>query len=499
MAVTISQVNDLTHQQLLRDYVERRSEAAFADLVRRHVDFVYSAAWRILRDRHLAEDVTQSAFVALAQNARQLTNRPVLLGWLHRTVQNLAANAIRTEVRRRTREQEAATMIQSSSTEPDALWQEMAPHLDAALGELSEPDRDTVLLRYFEHKSAREMAQVFRISDEAAQKRVTRAVERLRQFLAKRGITVGASGLVVLIAANAVQAAPAGLAATISTAAALAGTALSATITVTAPQAIAMTTLQKALVATVLTAAIGTGVYEGVQNSKLRDRAQTLERQQAPLVQQVEQLQRERDALQAESESLKSNQSTAELLQLRGEVARLRDAASRAMRAEAELAQLKSGLKAPPAGAAPDASSSALVAYLGEAVPPPPNLDPAYSKEGLANAIQQAAQLAGVSLKKVEIDTSEFPFLVGVVYDSGTDFEQSASTRERVKSDFGKLSDQFKKIPGYEYRGSVGGAPGIYTYDLTPYDRFVPAEARERIERRTLLRLKMFSEQLGAR
>jgi RNA polymerase sigma factor (sigma-70 family) len=310
IAVTIPWVNDLTHQQLLRDYVERRSEAAFAELVRRHIDFVYSAALRILRDPYLAEDMTQSTFIAMAQNARQLAHRPVLSGWLHRTVQNLAANAIRSEVRRRAREQEAATMIQSLSTEPNPLWQELAPQLDAALGELSEPDRDALLLRYFEHKSAREMAQVFRISDAAAQKRVTRAVERLRQFLAKRGITVGAPGLVLVIAANAVEAAPIGLAMTISTTAALAGTALSATLSVAAPQALAMTTLQKAVLATVLTAAIGTGVYEGAQNAKLRG-------QQAPLVRQLEQLQRERDeaasglaALQTENESLKSNQSS---------------------------------------------------------------------------------------------------------------------------------------------------------------------------------------------
>ena len=132
-------VNDVKHQQLLRDYVERRSEAAFADLVRRHVDFVYSAALRIVRDAHLAEDLTQSTFVALAQNARQLMERPVLSGWLHRTVRNLAANAIRSEVRRRAREQEAATMNELLCAEPDPLWQEIAPHLDAALGELSDP------------------------------------------------------------------------------------------------------------------------------------------------------------------------------------------------------------------------------------------------------------------------------------------------------------------------------------------------------------------------
>jgi len=102
------------------------------------------------------------------------------------------------------------------SAESDVSWEHIAPHLDAALCELSEPDRDAVLLRYFEKKSAQEMAERLDISDEAAQKRVSRAVERLREFFTKRGITAGASGLVVVISANSVQAAPVGLAVTVT-------------------------------------------------------------------------------------------------------------------------------------------------------------------------------------------------------------------------------------------------------------------------------------------
>jgi RNA polymerase sigma factor (sigma-70 family) len=214
-------VNSQTDQELLREYSARRSEAAFAELVRRHLDLVYSAALRMVCDSHLAEDVTQGAFAALAQGASQLADRAVLSGWLHRTAQNLAANIVRTDVRRRDREQEAAAMNELFATEPDDVWEHIAPHLDAALGELSESDRDALLLRYFERKSAQEMAQVLGISDEAAQKRVSRAVERLREFFAKRGVTVGASGLVAVILANAVQAAPVGLALTISAVAAL--------------------------------------------------------------------------------------------------------------------------------------------------------------------------------------------------------------------------------------------------------------------------------------
>jgi RNA polymerase sigma factor (sigma-70 family) len=322
-------VNDQTDSQLLRAYAEHRSEPAFAELVRRYVDFVYSAAQRMVCNSHLAEDVAQSVFVALAKNAAQLTHRPVLSGWLHRTAQNIAAQTVRSEVRRRAREQEAAAMNALLATEPDALWANIAPHLDAALGELSEPDRDALLLRYFERKSAREMAQTLGTSEEAAQKRVSRAVERLREFFAKRGVTVGASGLVVVISANAVQAAPVGLAVTISTAAALAGTTIATTATATTIKTIAMTTLQKTLVTAVITAAVGTGIYQARQVSTLRSQIQSLQQQQAPLAEQIQQLTRDYSdatnrlaALNDDNERL--NRNPGELLKLREEVTRLR-------------------------------------------------------------------------------------------------------------------------------------------------------------------------------
>lgn len=324
-------MNTLSDQQLLRAYAGTRSEEAFAELVRRHVDLVHSAALRMVRDSHQAEDVTQGAFLALAQNAPQLTDRPVLSGWLHRTAQNLASKAVRSDVRRRAREQEAATMNELLSAGSEASWDQVAPHLDAALGELSESDRDALLLRYFERKSAREMAETLGISDEAAQRRVTRAVERLREFFAQRGIAAGASGLVAVISANAVQAAPVGLAITISTGATLAGTTIAATTTATAIEAIAMTTLQKVIIAATLAVAVGTGIYQARQNANLRTQVQTLQQQPSPSADQIRKLQQERDdaiagqvALQQENARLQ--QTVAEVPKLRGEVARLRTA-----------------------------------------------------------------------------------------------------------------------------------------------------------------------------
>ena len=315
-------MNDQTDSQLLGAWAESRSEPAFAELVRRHVDLVYSATLRMVCDSHLAKDVTQSVFVALAKDAARITDRRVLSGWLHRTAHNIAAQSVRTDVRRRSREQEAVAMNQLLATETDAPWEHIAPHLDTALGELSEPGRDAVLLRYFENKSLREVGQALGMSDDAAQKRVSRAVERLREFFVKRGITVGASGLVAVITANAVQAAPVGLAVTISTAAALAGTTLAATATATAIKTIAMTTLQKTIVGTVLAAAIGTGIYEARQASRLRTGNQNLASQQQTLTDERDKALAAAKGQDSEFQRLQKDKN--ELLRLRGEVGLLR-------------------------------------------------------------------------------------------------------------------------------------------------------------------------------
>jgi RNA polymerase sigma factor (sigma-70 family) len=287
-------VNSQTDQQLLRDYAERRSEEAFAELVRRNVDFVFSVALRMVRDPHLAKDVTQGVFVALAGNARRLIGHAVLAGWLHRTTRNIAAQSIRSDVRRRAREKEAAAMNELLSADRNPVWDQVAPQLDTALGDLKEVDRDALLLRYFQGKSARQIGQVLGVSDEAAQKRVSRAVEMLRESFAKRGVTVGAGGLVAVISANAVQSAPIGLSASI-TATTLAGTTFAASTTLTLTKALAMTTLQKAIIFTAIAAAVGTGIYQTQRASGLRAQLQAQQEQQAPLAEQIQTLQQERD------------------------------------------------------------------------------------------------------------------------------------------------------------------------------------------------------------
>ena len=327
--------------ELLEAYAWKNSEESFAALVNRHLNLVYSAALRQVRSPQLAEEVAQSVFTDLSRNAAKLKPDTILTAWLYQVTRRTAIDVVRREARRQLREQIATEMntlntdsLSRQSGTPADEWSQVEPMLDDAMETLDAADRTAVLLRYFENKSLREVGAALGTSDDAAQKRVSRAVERLREFLAKRGVTVGAGGLAVVLAANAVQAAPAGLTATISAAAALAGTATTAaTVIVTATKALAMTTMQKTLIAAILGLAAGTGIYEARQASTLRTQVEMLQHQQAPPTEQIQQLQRERDdatnqlaSLVEEIRALKNN--SAELLRLRAEVSRLRSDAN---------------------------------------------------------------------------------------------------------------------------------------------------------------------------
>ena len=318
----------------LQDYARNKSEDAFAALVNRHLNLVYSAALRQVRSPQLAEEVAQSVFTDLARNAGRLEPDTILTAWLYQVTRRTAIDVVRREARRQLREQiatEMNAMNVSSGTGVPPVWSEIEPLLDEAMSALDDTDRAAVLLRNFENKSLREVGATLGTTDDAAQKRVSRAVDRLRDFFAKRGVAVGAGGLVVVISANAVQAAPVGLAVTISTAAALAGITIATTTTASAVKAIAMTTLQKTVIGVTIAAAVGTGIYEARQASIVRTQIQALQQQQAPVAEQIEQLTRARDEATRETASLREenerlNRNTGELLRLRGEVNLLRQA-----------------------------------------------------------------------------------------------------------------------------------------------------------------------------
>ena len=324
-------MHDLSDAQLLRAYAERGVEAAFAEILTRHTDLAYSAALRQVNSPDLARDVTQSVFTDLARKARtisaNLSAGASLVGWLYRGTRFAARDLYRNETRRTQRERQAMEQIHHA---PDAApdWEQLRPALDEAMSELDDTDRDAVLLRYFKNHDLRTVGATLGISDDAAQKRVSRAVERLREFFAKRGITVGASGLAVAISANAVQAAPVGLALTISTAAVLTGTTLATTATVTVTKAIAMTTLQKTIVTATIAVLAGVGIYENRQAARWRQQVQTLQQEQSDLAATIQQLESAKATQSATPVIAKANQplpgSSDDLLRLRGEVGRLR-------------------------------------------------------------------------------------------------------------------------------------------------------------------------------
>jgi RNA polymerase sigma factor (sigma-70 family) len=196
--------------QLLQDYAKRGSEAAFRALVERHLGCVHAAAQRQVNDSQLAEEVTQAVFILLARKAGSFGREVGLPGWLFRTTRFVAARAARSERRRQQREREAFEMqqLQSSKTASPAL----GPVLDEALARLGERDRNAVLLRFAHDQSLREVGAQLGVSEEAAKKRVSRALERLRSFFAGRGFAVSVAALAGVLLQHLAQGAPAELA-----------------------------------------------------------------------------------------------------------------------------------------------------------------------------------------------------------------------------------------------------------------------------------------------
>jgi RNA polymerase sigma factor (sigma-70 family) len=202
--------------ELLQDYARTHSESAFAELVGRHIDWIYSVALRQVGNSQLAEDVAQSVFALLARKAGTLRSGTLLGGWLFRSTCFVAKCSLRAERRRKFREETASTMMTTAqSDDSEVFWQQLAPYLEHAVASLSEVDRSVVLLRFYERKSLSEIGQRLQISEEAAKKRVSRSVDKLREFLTRRGITMGAAAIGAVLLEKTVQAAPATLSSSI--------------------------------------------------------------------------------------------------------------------------------------------------------------------------------------------------------------------------------------------------------------------------------------------
>jgi RNA polymerase sigma factor (sigma-70 family) len=227
--------------ELLDAYAKSRSEESFGELVTRHVDFTYSAAMRQLRNAHLAEEATQAAFIALAGKAGRLQPRTVIAGWLYRAVHFAAVNLQRSEARRKHWEKEAASMNNPGEELPGNSANEFAsalPHVDNAMAALGEKDRTALILRFLQQKSLRDVGTSMGTSEEAAKKRVSRALEKLRALLARRGVVVPVAALAIGLSQLPLFAAPAAFRASLPA--------------IVANAAIPGTTLVSALVARIL-------------------------------------------------------------------------------------------------------------------------------------------------------------------------------------------------------------------------------------------------------
>jgi len=207
-----------TDHELLTDFARSQSEDAFAELVRRYVNLVYSVALRSVGNAHQAEEITQAVFIILTRKAAALPSSVVLSGWLYQTTRFTAANFIKAETRRQQREQEA--YMQSTLNDPDTeTWQQIAPLLEDAMGRLGETDRNAVVLRFFENTTAAEAAAILKLTEAATHKRTNRALDKLRKVFAKHGVSSTTSIIAGAISAHSLHVAPALLAKSTTTAA----------------------------------------------------------------------------------------------------------------------------------------------------------------------------------------------------------------------------------------------------------------------------------------
>jgi RNA polymerase sigma factor (sigma-70 family) len=194
-------------QRLLQQYQQHGSKPALEELVRRHVALVYSSAMRQVRDSHLAEDVTQAVFIVFTQKAGTIRNGVAVSGWLVAVTRRAVVDAMRKKTAER-RQERIAAKPESGVGGDDAEWNEIAPRLDAAVNGLPAMDRDAIVLRFFEDRSFADVGMTLRMSEEAARKRVSRALVRLRKLLARQGVSEPADGLGAMLLARAITAAP---------------------------------------------------------------------------------------------------------------------------------------------------------------------------------------------------------------------------------------------------------------------------------------------------
>ncbi len=325
--------------QLLRDYAELGREDAFAEIVARHTGLVYSAALRQVSSPDIAAEVAQGVFIGLAQAAKSLSRRigqdASLAGWLCRSARNISHNHRRDEFRRRRREELAMENIDAAA-EPDHEWEKLRSTLDDAMADLDSTDYDAIVMRFFRNQDFRSVGQALGVSDDTAQKRVSRALEKLRDLLRHRGIQTTAAALSITLSAKAIHAAPAGLAASISSAAMLTQSAATTSTAITVTKGILMTTVQKTLVAAAFAAALGAGIYEARRAGSLQEQTRALAAEHDTLAKLLadEREKSSRALAAAAGPKPGAPNQQSEILRLRSRVGQLQDQLSKALAAE---------------------------------------------------------------------------------------------------------------------------------------------------------------------
>lgn len=318
--------------ELLQEFVQKRSQDAFRQLVDRNLPMVYSAACRLAGNSHLAQEVAQEVFTTLAQKAENIGSHQVLGGWLYKTTRHLAMHAVRTEVRRHTRERIAVSL---HSTEQDNSPEEIFDYLEPAMAELEDADHDALVLRYLQDRTLKEVGLQMGVSEDAARMRVNRALDRLRNIFEARGVSVASTALASVLITGSAAAVPSTLAGSISLAAVGVSSAAAATL-----GAVTITTMHwlntksvAAIIAASVLAASGTYFLQQGKIDQLRAEQETFAAEQGKLASAYEASRTSATAMESELEQLR--RSTSELMRLRNEVAGIRRERDAAKQAEA--------------------------------------------------------------------------------------------------------------------------------------------------------------------
>jgi len=332
------------NQQLLAEYVDSGSETAFRELVSRYLNLVYSTAVRLVNgDTHRAEDVIQTVFADLARQARSLSSGVMLGGWLHRHTCFVAATMLRGERRRQNRERQVAEM-NALEDHSEANLACVAPILDDAINQLGNEDRTAILLRFFERHDFRAIGQALGSNEDAAQKRVSRALEKLHDLLRQRGVAFSVAALGTALMAEAVTAAPVGLAVTVSSAALATAAGVGTTLTIF--KLMTLTKLKLAAIGAAVAVGVGTPlVLQHQAGARLREENDALRQQLAEMAALKAQNEENARLLALSKEAqAQADEQTSQLLKLRNEVAALRKQTNNVGRLQAENQRLQASL-----------------------------------------------------------------------------------------------------------------------------------------------------------